>query len=273
MNQRPTIREQMDACRPDSDDLHLPEHAADLTELAAGLRESGEVRTQWERSQQEGRVVRSAMHDVSLPAGLEARLLAAVQAAESVALTGVKMAADAEFSVSESPVVLAPAKANRRRFIQVAVGLTTAALVLFGFIALQQFNQTEQPITKDQLAAQVEEWLSVSPKSMAPTTKADLAAFPSGIVLGKVPRSGSYTVAGGKITVYDVVLRNNRATLLVIPTTKVYPVGALPLSNIPGVSGGWQVRAWQTGGVLYVIAVIENPDARLDEFIRQQPIG
>ena len=43
MNQRPTIREQMDACRPDSDDLHLPEHAADLAELQASLREGGEV--------------------------------------------------------------------------------------------------------------------------------------------------------------------------------------------------------------------------------------
>ena len=82
MNQRPTIREQMDACRPDSDDLHLPEHAADLAELQVGLRESAEVRCELDRIQQSDRIIRSATHDVSLPAGLEAKLLAAVQAAQ-----------------------------------------------------------------------------------------------------------------------------------------------------------------------------------------------
>jgi hypothetical protein len=260
MNERPTIREQMDACRPDSDDLHLPEHAADLAELTAGVRENGPVRAQFELSQQVDRVVRGAMQDVSLPAGLEARLLAAVQA---------------ESALIENPVVLAPAAANRRWFLKIAVGLTAAAaLVLIGFFVPNPFKPTEQPITKDQLASQVQEWLlAAGPIVKSPPSKADLATFPIGTVLGPVTHSGSFTASQGKITAYRVTINSSVATLLAFPTTKTYPVGNVPIANLPSVSGGWQVRAWQSGGVLYVIAVSENSDVRLDQFIRPQPIG
>ena len=276
MNQRPTIREQMDACRPDSDDLHLPDHAADLAALHGSLRDSAEVRGDCERIQRNDRIIRSAMQDVSLPAGLEAKLLAAVQAAQTVPLTGLEQAVRAASTTTENPVALPPASASRRWFLKVAAGVaTTAALAVIGFMALQSFHRTEEPISTDQLASQAEEWLrSVNPTTMEAISSAP-SNYPSDIVLGKVDRVGTVSASHGRITAYLVKNPANGAIarLLVIPTTRVYPVGTLPLSNIPGVSGGWQVRAWQRGGVLYVIAVPAESNAGLDQFIRQQPIG
>ena len=224
MNQRPTIRQQMDACRPDSDDLHLPEHAADLAELQAGLRERSEVRSQWERSQHDGRIIRGAMHDVSLPAGLEARLLAAVQAAQAQPLAGVKQAVQVETPAGDHPVVSTPAKSNRRLFIRVTAGLI-AASVLVGVFAFQNWTQKEHQVSKDQLASQVDEWLrTVDVRTMVKPTK---AMRPPGGVLGTVAGSSSIASSQGKVTAYSVSLRGSNATLLVIPTSQQYPVNAM----------------------------------------------
>jgi len=273
MSQRPTIREQIDACRPDSDDLHLPEHAADLAELHGSLRESPEVRGDCERIQRNDRIIRSAMQDVSLPAGLEAKLLAAVQAAQTVPLTGVERAIQEEPSAEDKSVTSIPAnipvKGNRRMFIKVAGGAVAASL-LVGVIAYLNWSPNEQPITKDELATQVEQWLrAVDVRAMAKPTKP--TGLPTG-VLGTVAGSSVISSSQGKITAYSVKLRGSSATLLMVATTKAYPVGSLPFTKI-GVSGGWQVGAWQKGGVLYVIAVPEKSDAHLDQFAPQQPIG
>jgi hypothetical protein len=270
MNQRPTISEQIDACRPDSDDLHLPEHAADLAELHGSLRENGEVRSDCERIQRNDRLIRSAMQDVSLPAGLEAKLLAAVQAAQVVPLAGVEQAVREDARAGDTLAVPVPAKASRRWIMKAAVGLGAAAATIAAIFGFLNQKPTDQQITKDQLATQVEEWLrKADARTMTPPTKAALTTFPTRTVVGKVDRFRS--ISGG-ITAYSVARGASRATLLVVPTTKAYPVGSLPFTKL-GVSGGWQVGAWQKDGILYVIAVPENSDARLDQFAPQQPIG
>ncbi|MGI8982698.1 MAG: hypothetical protein ACR2FY_25980 [Pirellulaceae bacterium] len=253
MNQRPTLREQMDACRPDSDDLHLPEHAADLAELHVGLRESAEVRGQWEKSRQDGRMIQIAMQDVSLPAGLEARLLAAMKATD------------------DAPQV-SPAAPQRRRFLQVAAGLVAvAASAMVAFVTYQNWPQAPQEIAKDQLATEIEGLVRAGNDSkMAMPTKPQ--ALPGG-VLGAVAGTSSISTSSGKMTAYSLTLRGGRggnAILLVIPTTRIYPVDALPYSKI-GISGGWEVGAWQKGGVLYVLAV--RTGGRLEDFVRPPQVG
>ena len=272
MNQRPTIREQMDACRPDSDDLFLPEHAADLAELQAAQRERAEVRAQFERSQQDGRVIRGAMQDVALPAGLEARLLAAVQAAQVLPLAGVERAVREDSPSDKTQAV--PARKSRRWFTTTAVaGLASmAALVLLVVWGIQSWTPKEQPITRDQLASQVQEWLrNVDVSAMKPSKG---VVLPRG-VLGSVTGSSSIASSQGPITAYSVKLRGggSNATLLVIPTSQQYPVGALPYSTVPGISGGWNVGAWQQERFLYIIAVPDNSGTSLDQFVPRQPIG
>ena len=275
MNQRPTIREQMDACRPDSDDLYLPEHAADLAELQAGLCESAEVRTQWERSQQNGRIIRGAMQDVSLPAGLEGRLFAAVLAAQSAPLAGVEQALREE--PPSKNFHASPSLANRRWFMTTAVASLAgmAALVLVGIFGSRFYFHQDEKIDKNLLTTRVEDWLRVAdPKGIEWATITDAASFPNGSVLGRVARSGLVLSSQGKIVVYDVSLAgsSSRATLLVIPTASQYPVNAFPASKVQ-VSGGWSVGAWQKNGVLYVLAVRTGSDTRLEQFIPPQPIG
>ncbi len=273
MNQRPTIREQMDACRPDSDDLFLPEHAADLAELQAACRDRAEVRAQFEHSQQDGRVIRGAMQDVVLPVGLEARLLAAVQAAQAQPLAGVQQAVREDSSAANIQVV--PAKKSRRWFSTTVVGslASMAALVLLGVWGIQSLTRNEQPITRDQLASQVQDWLqSVDVKTMTKPTKT--VVLPRG-VLGSVTGSSSITSRQGPVTAYSVKLRGggSNATVLAIPTSREYPVSATPYSTVPGISGGWNVGAWQQDRILYIIAVPDNSGTTLDQFVPRQPIG
>src|SRR6185295_8780941 len=116
----------------------------------------------------------------------------------------------------------------------------------------------------DQLATQVEQWLrAVDVRTMAKPAKP--TGLPTG-VLGTVAGSSSISSPQGKIAAYSVTLRGNSAILLAIPTAQQYPVNALPFTKISGISGGWQVGAWQRGGVLYVIAVQEDSGSRLHQF-------
>lgn len=273
MNHRPTLREQMDACRADSDDLLLPEHAADLAELKAGVQQSAEIRGLWERSQRDDRAIRGAMLDVALPIGLEQRLLAAVQAAQEQPLACVETVTNEEISV---PEVAAPSRQTptmtRRRWVVSTIALTAAASILAAYLGSQFLSSPQEPISKDLLAAQVQEWLPVvsNVKWDAKTTQ---DKFPANSLRGDVAHSSSVASSQGTITVYDVRLStsSSRALLLVLPATAKYPVSSLPFTEL-SVSGGWKVGAWQKSGVLYVLIVSERA-ASLKEFIRPQSIG
>jgi len=278
MNQRPTLREQIDACRPDSDDLHLPQHAADLAELAEGVRTSAAVRTQWELSQQDDRLIRGAMHDLAIPAGLEQRLLAAVAAANPVAVA-IAEATDATPPKEPAAAVASPGRAQdlpakrpARRIFVVACGI--AVIALLGVTIAQFWRHEPLQISKDQLASRVETWLDATYKpdvQWQSKTTMPQAGVPKNWVRATVERW--CTVPGGSessVIAYELTSGGNRARLLVITTSHEYPVAATPFSQVGGVSGGMTVGAWQRGNVLYIIA---TRDGRLADFISQQPIG
>lgn len=273
MNQRPTLREQIDACRPDSDDLHLPVHAADLAELKEGVQQSAEIRGLWERSQRDDRAIRGAMQDVALPIGLEQRLLAAVQAAHEQPLAGVEKVMEEEVPAQEVAASrLAPTITRRRWLSRTVTALAaTAALVLVAVLGNSFLNPPDVAITKDELASQTQEWLQAALK-LKRDTKTTQDRFSVRNLSGKANQSGSLASSQGTITVYDVKLptSGNQAKLFVLPTTAKYPVASLPYTEL-SVSGGWKVGAWQTGGVLYVLVV--SKDTHLEEFIRPQPLG
>lgn len=276
MNQRPTLREQIDACRPDSDDLHLPEHAADLAELKAGVQQSAEIRGLWERSQRDDRAIRGAMLDVALPIGLEQRLLAAVQAAHEQPLACVEKVVDEEVTVQEAvSSVRYVSTTIRRRWVVSTIALTAAASILAAYLGSQFLSSPQEPISKDLLAAQVQDWLQAAdPLNMNWDAKATNNRFPGRSLYGKVEQAGSVVTRQGTITVYDVRLSNgsSQAVLLVLPTTAVYRVDSMPASKVE-VSGHWNVGSWQTDGVLYVLAVRRGGDTNLQHFIRPQRVG
>lgn len=289
MNKRPTLREQIDACRPDSDDLHLPEHAADLAELAEGIRNSADVRAQWNRTQHDDRLIRSAMHEVSLPAGLEQRLLAALLSSKPAPLSDAVDRASSD-TAPERPAatVSSPEKGqgaarqhsplpSRRLFAKVAgtfaaaaaVALVTAAGIFF-------WPQEPQDVTKDQLANQVQDWLQTSYQPGVQWQQANAtiqASFPQNWVQGKIARWGRLpSETEPKVVVYELTSGGNQARLFAITTTRQFPVGSLPYTRL-NVSGGMSVGAWQKGDTLYVLAVREGSDSRLDHFLKPRTIG
>ncbi len=73
---RERLREMIDACRPESADLALPE----LAEARAELERDAVLRRQARRAEQFDRTVAAAMQDVAVPAGLQDRLMAALAA-------------------------------------------------------------------------------------------------------------------------------------------------------------------------------------------------
>ena len=283
MNKRPTLREQIDACRPDSDDLHLPQHAADLAELAEGVRTSAELRTRWEQSQQDDRLIRGAMHDVTIPVGLEQRLLAAVAQASAAPLAAAVAEANDTRPPEQPAVTVAAAerakdqpslRTTRRSFPRIAIALCgVAALMLLAISGRQFWKQDSQPVNKNELAARVESWLQTSydPGMQWQRTSAPLDGFPQDKVLGQIARwSKLRSPEEPNIVAYDLTIGGNQARLLVVSTSQQYPVAALPWTPI-GVSGGMTVGAWQKGDVLYVLAV--RDDSRLHQFVRPQTIG
>ncbi|MCA9112533.1 MAG: hypothetical protein KDA52_21450, partial [Planctomycetaceae bacterium] len=66
----PTLREQLDAMRPDTDDLRDP----DVQEAARAIVESEEWRSVFVRQQTIDRKVATAIQDVEIPDSLQARL-------------------------------------------------------------------------------------------------------------------------------------------------------------------------------------------------------
>src|SRR5688572_10680083 len=112
MSQNSRYREQIDACRPGSDDLALPA----LAELAGAVESDRALADVFARSQRFDRAVSAAMHDVPLPAGLLERLEAKVAEAAG---------ADVAELTGEVSLPAAPARFSRR-FVLTSAGLATA---------------------------------------------------------------------------------------------------------------------------------------------------
>lgn len=111
---KPTLREQLDAVRPDSDDLA----AGELQEAARAIATSDQWRQTFFRQQMFDRQLAGAMQAVEVPEGLQARLMTAL--------------ADARREPSEDsvlPAAEAPTKPVRRRAILRLSALAAGLLV------------------------------------------------------------------------------------------------------------------------------------------------
>src|SRR5262245_49923672 len=116
------IREQVDACRPDSQDLNDPE----LRDAADAIECDERARRLFESSQRLDSKVRRAMRDVEVPNGLEQRLLA-------------------QFT----PVATTQVRSSRRRFWTIGIFTTATCLLIAVGIVLTRPG----PLSLQQLSA------------------------------------------------------------------------------------------------------------------------
>lgn len=257
MDRITSLREQIDACRPGSDDLTLPE----LADLVQSAQQDRAVAGELDRSQRFDKAVISALHDVPVPSDLCERLLA--QAARGVVEQAIASPSpeDAQATSEAAP----PRKISRRMVIALA---SLAATLLAAVGIWQAIERQPRDVSQSDLSEAVVRWhaddsLSAgwSPYGKTSAPHQALRAVPI--------RFRSYKTEYGAAVVYDLAPPTQpRAYLVAIETKDRFDVQELPFSTLSGTSRGLSVAAWQTGGVLYVLVVDGNAQ-RINEFLQQ----
>jgi hypothetical protein len=262
VDNKPTIRELLDACRVDQHDPQRPELAAELAPLARELQTSPELLQAVEKSERFDRSVRAALDDVAVPAGLADRMLAGCEAA--VVMPAAAMAANE---------IVASRSLSRRQWIALVSTAASLLIVLAGgYETWRWVMSPPRPLSNDELAAAATSWFDLS----GPQTgwqsldKAPLAQYPlsRGLKFGPTrwARLDETTV------VYELTRPGRQRALLFVKVgqrplpgiTKTFPLQRL------GSSGGLALGAWQRGSVVYVLSVIEG-DQRIEDFVARQP--
>jgi hypothetical protein len=261
MTLSPRHREQIDSCRPGSDDLSLPE----LADLAVAIEQDRAVSDELERSQRFDRAVAAAMHDVSVPGGLLEGLLVALDEASAapsrVLDTAPEEDAAAPKSLPTAAATVPTGRASRRRWLQTAGGLA-AALALVALIAVTLWPRPLPEVSQEQLASRADVWMKqVAQENGWQTVSSMPADFP-GVLLANPQASKSFrTPEGWSGTAYRCLAGGAPLTLFVFPSPPArVQVAASPYSRLPA-SMGRSMAAWQSGKLLFVVVI--DRDARL----------
>jgi hypothetical protein len=156
---KPTLREQLDAVRPDSDDLR----DAELHEAARAVKASDLWQQTLARQEAFDRQVATAMQAVEVPDGLQARLMAALAA------TGPQQGEDFDVAdMAERPEKPPTRRQTMLQVVALAAGLMLAATT--GWLLL--------PRDGDQLTLeQTRQLIPVTDNAIDATTIAKLPAF------------------------------------------------------------------------------------------------
>jgi hypothetical protein len=271
MNRIAPLREQIDACRPGSDDLTLPELAA----LAQAVEQDRAVATELDRSSQFDRVVISALHEAPVPADLLDRLLAqaarnsgvadAVSTAPPAAGAAVSLAADA--AVSPTAGAVTTRRVSRRWLIATSAIAAVAASLALGLGLF--LPRPARNVSQSQLAESASGWYDEA-APLAPGWQAYAAAAPHSALRVRPGRSRSATTEYGPASVYECQRQSGRALLFVVKTPDRFAVATLPFTAVKGASRGLEIAAWQSGDVLYVL-VLPKDHQRLEDFLSKPP--
>jgi hypothetical protein len=249
--------EAIDACRPGSDDIHLPE----LAGLAERLLVDPRLAEAFERVQRFDTRLAEALDDVPEPEGLQARLLAALAAARgdergaAGAPSVVQPAAAREESAAPKNVSTLPLPGRRSHWAW-TVAAVAAGLLVGAWLAWPTSRLTAQTLP---LAAQ--QWFLAFDLTSAPWQ--DGAAqgypFPARELAAPAARWAAVRTAEGyHLAAYDVSLPSAPAVLFVLrggprglPTR---PPAAPQLAT-----GAQSVAVWQAGGATYALVVQGGP--------------
>lgn len=253
-----SFREQIDACRAGRNDHLQPEHAAELGELARQVAVDPSRARELAAAEQADLLLGSALKQAPLPAGLNERLLAALQAA-------------AEGSSAPPPQdVLPPSRlSGRRRALRVAVGLLSSALAIALIVTLWP-SAPPKPLSEETLARATEAWLQeIGPAAEWHT---DLAQAPASLPLDRAIRGRAirWRQLSGGVAAYELT-RSGGARAVLFVTSRPAALRGFPYARLP-VSGRWKVGAWTgASGCVYVLAVVEDGQ-RIEDFLHRAPL-
>jgi hypothetical protein len=269
---RRDVKLAIEACRPGSDDLSLPE----MTQLADALQRELGVRQLYERTQRCDAVIATVVRDVAVPEQLAQRLLDAVgEAAEEQGPPVVDQSPPVPAGrVDQSAGSGVPGRQpghGRRRWLRVAVPLIAVSLSLLftiGYLA----QPRPEPKTTERLRAEVHDWreqivrngwrndLAAAPLNDRPLT-GDIVAKPRRwcrIATRYDSAAVVYDLAGPDrpfAHVYCMRIDRRHSDLSTTPPLTPYrPTGRVSLG------------VWRRGQMVYVLAV-EGGAERYGEFL------
>ena len=262
MDERPIcderILEAIEACRPGSDDVADPA----LVYLAAELAANPELEDLYERLQQVDAMLAAEVRDVSVPEGLQQRLLDRLAAVRPRQPLSDETAETAETGAIE-PAMIGPAEPQRagRRWLLVAAGIATTAAALL-VVTLMNVRHAPQYTPETALVDAIKFFNDESPDSAAGKLLADdppPGDYPLGPHISRFAGMRWREIGdflGHRGVAYDIVGRDGtrRATLYVVEGA----IDGLPTQPTHDPQHTTAMRcssAWQQGRLLYVLVV------------------
>jgi hypothetical protein len=253
------IREGIEACRPDSDDVRSPE----MVDVAAAIDRDLEARSFFDSVQGWDATISEAMESVPLPAGLSERLLARLRADEPLAgpvgsvIAGARLSEPTTSVGDTSPdsavlVASSDRRWSRRKWIGAGACSAIAASMLISvgiFLARPPAEAAIENLAEDwskQLSADPTDWRSVQSAPAEFAVPATIVASPvSWQPIGKMAKGVAYKLTHEKAGV---------AMLYVVRLARPDLPSAPP--NAPqSTTGGQAVGYWRSGKVIYVLVV------------------
>lgn len=257
------ILEALDACRPESDDLHAADHP-ELTEAAALVDDDASVQEALARIQHFDQQIGRAMDDVDLPAGLAARMKARLAASSPAP----DEADSANCEVPATVSVSQPVETNRRRWLWATVSAVAASLAVA--VGIWQFGiPRDVALSREQFRILSQEFHTLAQDSSAWQTDLTQAPaglpFPQNALMARV--KGFKTFAKDRHAVaYDVSYQNRRATVIVYSGTAP-GLQLVPPRNPSFNSQGVCIGLWQRNGLLFAL-VVEGSASNYRQFLQ-----
>lgn len=272
---RDAVKEAIDACRPGTDDVNLPEMSA----LADLLRDDEQVRGWYDHTQRSDAAIARAFRDIPIPDGLSDRLVSSINKEGAPIQAPSSLIEDAiqEKDEPESVTNVAlPTKGWYRRRRWVICGATVAAVAVV-FAVLFPWGNRE--ILPEELRAEVTRWIDEESQSAdwrEDVTEAAPLEYPDDAEISGLTPNG-WCVIGtrydSQTIVYDVSRRGERAYLFCFRTNgrSVALPNTIPLSP-RWTTGGVDIGAWQRNGMMYVLAV-EGGRQQYQRYVTAMEIG
>ncbi|HJT31002.1 MAG TPA: hypothetical protein VJ783_02965 [Pirellulales bacterium] len=247
----PDLLAAVDACRPDSDDMQLPEVAA---ALAGHPRQSVDrLRGYVERRD---RAIAAATQRTPVPEGLAERILAnlAHQAPAGTCPADVRQPADR----AGRPRPTIAARPWRRRNFKIALGSAAVAAVV-GLVAFA-LRPNREPIDAAAVEQFAREIHTTDNADAELLTTAAPPQFPVDARLARAHIRGWREMARGFLDLPAIAytLTNNRgvgATLYVVNPRSRSLASIATTPHSVASTGGLTIGVWQNGGQLYVLVV------------------
>jgi hypothetical protein len=253
------IKRAIEACRPGSDDVSLPE----MSQLAEAVGSDADLRELLERSQRCDAAIGAAFRDVPVPDGLSERLLAAVGQTEPQVSKSPAPAITSEPANGDSaePDVGAVRPRSRYRRLHITAGLATAlALSVLVTVVVIHHSGNNEPVANDQLRQDVSAWESqvVRRGWKKDFTEPKLDERPLASAINAVPQRWCQikTQYDQSTIVYDLAPGERMAFLFCMHVkTRDSKLPKAPPVKPYATTGRMCIGAWRCGDLVYVLAV------------------